>query len=685
MGAVENIKVECAEFSLTNSDHTVTLKWPKGQIRLDSSIAMYLQSFKHGMSIKDLIESFRKTNQPVSLSHIHSALDILYTHGLIKNSGSFRHMIEGLRTPYHWPPSLARTDFFLIKLLGGFHSQLEVPLLANLCALVIFFIGTASLFQMVANAGPSALTDSLTSGMASLPHWIQIHPLGLLAIYWALNSALLSLRSLVLNSFSYLSARRVPSLYLRCDLLGLYLYSETEASNLSPKYGLLQFVGGTSTLFLAPQFIVLKPLFPYLAPFYFTTILLQWSPFEKSDFVQILAFIYNRLRFQSAVKNERFSAIKRWFFQHYEKWLYYIHLSYSVLWVFLLAYLSLHFVDLIELLIGSMDSVSYYAWAPAKIEVAVVGLYLTTLLISQVFQIIENFNYGIKKWSRRLWQKAITARLVEPIASDSDFAIADFLRKTPPFDSLEPSVVNEIASYSQLQWQKRGDMICRQGELTRDLYFILEGVVGVYRQLPLRPTLKIVELKEGSFFGEVGFFRGINRTASVIALQPTQLLKVGYPWSQQSHDMDAPRFRKMQDRLWLMQSMVTNDIFRNLGFEVIRLFLDSGQIHDVSENRILIEKGKTQTRLFVIIQGEVEVYVGLGQSRRLARGQVFGEISILFNTLATATVVTTKPSKLLVIEAEPFWQILANNFSLALAMEFIARKRLQNNPTKRNR
>lgn len=70
-----------------------------------------------------------------------------------------------------------------------------------------------------------------------------------------------------------------------------------------------------------------------------------------------------------------------------------------------------------------------------------------------------------------------------------------------------------------------GTAIVQQGEISDDAYFILEGrVVAGIDDGPARRELEV--LQAGDFFGEIAALTGVPRTASVIAEQPTTILKV---------------------------------------------------------------------------------------------------------------------------------------------------------------
>lgn len=64
------------------------------------------------------------------------------------------------------------------------------------------------------------------------------------------------------------------------------------------------------------------------------------------------------------------------------------------------------------------------------------------------------------------------------------------------------------------------DGVIEEGEMERVLYFIIDGKVTVYHS---RSSTSFKSLKKNKRFGEIGFFSGLPRTASVISVDFTEL------------------------------------------------------------------------------------------------------------------------------------------------------------------
>ena len=70
---------------------------------------------------------------------------------------------------------------------------------------------------------------------------------------------------------------------------------------------------------------------------------------------------------------------------------------------------------------------------------------------------------------------------------------------------------------------RRGDILVRQGEPSDALYFVLSGRFTVHVEGAAEP---IAEIAQGQPIGEIGFFAGLPRTATVIALRDSSVLTI---------------------------------------------------------------------------------------------------------------------------------------------------------------
>jgi voltage-gated potassium channel len=95
---------------------------------------------------------------------------------------------------------------------------------------------------------------------------------------------------------------------------------------------------------------------------------------------------------------------------------------------------------------------------------------------------------------------------------------------------------------------------------------------------------------------------------------------------------------------------------------------------DMPERTMVVRRGRRGDCMYFIARGEVEVQIA-PRPVRLGEGAFFGELALLGDGLRTATVVTTVPSTLLVLDLSDFHAVTAHYPDLAVAVATEAERR----------
>jgi class 3 adenylate cyclase len=96
-----------------------------------------------------------------------------------------------------------------------------------------------------------------------------------------------------------------------------------------------------------------------------------------------------------------------------------------------------------------------------------------------------------------------------------------------------------------------------------------------------------------------------------------------------------------------------------LEFELLTRMVN---VIDVPAGTVLIREGKKGREFFAIAVGEVEISEGGTPIATEEAGDFFGEIALLYDVPATATVTTKTPSRLYTLTAQAFRSLLARRF-----------------------
>ena len=92
------------------------------------------------------------------------------------------------------------------------------------------------------------------------------------------------------------------------------------------------------------------------------------------------------------------------------------------------------------------------------------------------------------------------------------YASKDLIRSMPFLHQAEEGLILTMVTLLQPQSFIKGELIIRQGETAKEMYFLNEGIVQVENEGTV-----ITNLRKGSYFGEIGLLRESKRVASVRA------------------------------------------------------------------------------------------------------------------------------------------------------------------------
>ncbi len=152
------------------------------------------------------------------------------------------------------------------------------------------------------------------------------------------------------------------------------------------------------------------------------------------------------------------------------------------------------------------------------------------------------------------------------------------LARVPLFSQMQPEARKEIVAHFKALRAKQGATIVREGEPGDSMYFIASGKVGVYASLmeaaenseesAKEEQLLLASLKSGDFFGEQALVTDETRSATVVALSNTNLLRLSkdaldtviseHPWIESALQIEAFQNR-MSTNLSILNEIVPSD------------------------------------------------------------------------------------------------------------------------------
>ena len=115
------------------------------------------------------------------------------------------------------------------------------------------------------------------------------------------------------------------------------------------------------------------------------------------------------------------------------------------------------------------------------------------------------------------------------------------LASVPFFSALSPEARRAVAPYAEEIEVEAGTQLAGQGERGYLFFVIRSGVAKV-----LQDEREVSELGDGDFFGEIALLETSERTASVIAKTPMQLVVLSEPAFKRLVETDAAAARECE-------------------------------------------------------------------------------------------------------------------------------------------
>jgi CRP-like cAMP-binding protein len=269
-----------------------------------------------------------------------------------------------------------------------------------------------------------------------------------------------------------------------------------------------------------------------------------------------------------------------------------------------------------------------------------------------------------------VWRRERAERALRPKeALMSDESRAEWLGKTVLFREMAKEDLLALAQEAKPEEFARGSFVVKEGEQGDRLYIIVSGRLEVRRDYAPGRSEPVAEIGEGEVFGEIALLHGGVRTRSIRALQKSILLS-----------LDKAAF----DRLVLgrMTRGAVENAVQKVGFlESCGLtkhwshatradFGRKSELKEYEKGRVLIQQGEPNHWFFLIYRGEVDVVKNGKEIRRLKQGEGFGEMSLVGDGIATATIVVAgHTASFLVVQGRDFLDFITRDFTVGMAWD----------------
>lgn len=145
---------------------------------------------------------------------------------------------------------------------------------------------------------------------------------------------------------------------------------------------------------------------------------------------------------------------------------------------------------------------------------------------SRIWYCLQRAGMGIPFPIRDVYLHTVTPDHEAKLRAELRDDILRELKRVDLFDPLGDNEINLLAERSSIFRYTRGEPIVRQNDTGDSLYIIRNGSVEVTVTSGKNEPIKVATLGPGKFFGEMSLLTGEPRSATVSALEETQVVQV---------------------------------------------------------------------------------------------------------------------------------------------------------------
>jgi CRP-like cAMP-binding protein len=253
----------------------------------------------------------------------------------------------------------------------------------------------------------------------------------------------------------------------------------------------------------------------------------------------------------------------------------------------------------------------------------------------------------------------------------------------PLVGTLSEDNLRAVLAASEAIRVEPGELLVEEGTEGDAVYVMLCGWAHVVRRTKSGEEQTLRRLAPGSVVGEVALVTHAPRVASVRSDTGLMALKL----SRQVVEELAAKEPTLADQLveFCRQRMVANlfgvsPLFRGLGEADQATVLRAFDRHVMRAGDVAVVQGDPSPGLFLIVAGKAEVLqrTETGQVTRLAElgpADVFGEMSLVVERPATATVRMVYDSAVLALPRERFLRVMEAHPEMLEELRRVARER----------
>jgi CRP-like cAMP-binding protein len=250
------------------------------------------------------------------------------------------------------------------------------------------------------------------------------------------------------------------------------------------------------------------------------------------------------------------------------------------------------------------------------------------------------------------------------------------------FSDIDGKILEEISPWVHFCEFKKDHIICRHGKFNEKFYILLSGNAHATIPTENNPRYVLYKLSPGSFFGGGVLFPFLSRESTIAAVEDICAMSLNAEALRLLINK-SPRIKSLLDEEYISRKLQRDlrrmPVFTMLNETIFQKMITKVELISVSKNEIIFKQGDEGDALYLIRDGEVNVFIKKETKEQLiailGEGQFFGEMALLSNDKRNATLKAAKKSELVKISRNVFYEIIKEEKNMLEDMQIAVNER----------
>lgn len=332
------------------------------------------------------------------------------------------------------------------------------------------------------------------------------------------------------------------------------------------------------------------------------------------------------------------------------------------------------------------------AYEGVALRYAEKGLFFKASAVARLIKSLEPGHHRTEERIAALYARSTQAPSRPPLpkAAEHDFDLdisvtapetASGLPAIPLFTSLtQEELKGVLASAVEVRALSAGEVVVQEGAPGDSMFALVEGEAGVYRGWGTDQQRRVAPVAAGDVFGEAALVSGGPRLATVVADRDGMVLEFPRRAMAEVVTRHEGVNRAVLDfylRRLLDNMLRASPILRALPSATQHDLLTTFHACTFDDGHTILAEGQPADGVHVLLRGACAVVHHSGERYPdLREGDLFGELAVLTEGIATATV--TAQGKVLTLRFPPdaFKRLVLSDPTASLAVKKLAQTRL---------